>query len=277
MKSIFSYTNYREFLKDFYQDNKIDNPRFSHRHIAVKMGFDSGYFTKIIQGKRNISKKLISKFAVFLNLKVKETRFFEALVLYNQAESLSEKRQYLERLLSFKRTDTAVLDKHQYDLFDKWYYFAIREILAFYPFSGDYKELASLSEPQIRLKDAKKAIQVLEKAGLIVKKTSGIYERVEPVWTTGSDVRSIALVNLHRSMADLGKEAFDRFGRDKRSMSTLTLSISEKEYKAIEKEIETVRQRILIMARSCEKPDRVYQCNFNVFPLSRLPDEKEKS
>lgn len=277
MKSIFSYTNYREFLKDFYQDNKSDNPRFSHRHIAAKMGFDSGYFTKIIQGKRNISKKLISKFAVFLNLKIKESRFFEALVLYNQAKSLSEKRQYLERLLSFKKTDAAVLDKRQYELFDKWYYFAVREILAFYPFDGNYEELASLTEPPIRPKDAKKSISVLEKAGLVRKNAAGIFERVEPVWTTGSDVRSIALVNLHRSMADLGKEAFDRFRRDLRSMSTLTVSVSEHEYKAIEKEIETVRQKILTMARSCEKPDRVYQCNFNVFPLSKLPNAKEKS
>jgi uncharacterized protein (TIGR02147 family) len=276
MKTIFSYTNYREFLRDFYRENKNDDPRFSHRHIAAKMGFDSGYFTKIIQGKRNISKKLISKFAVFLELKVKESRFFEALVLYNQAKSLSEKRQYLERLLSFRKTDAAVLDKRQYELFDRWYYFAIRELLAFYRFSGNYEELASLTEPQIRPKDAKKAIQVLEKAGLIVKNTSGIYERVEPVWTTGSDVRSIALVNLHRSMADLGKDAFDRFDRDKRSMSTLTLSVSEKEYKAIEQEVEAVRKRILALARSCEKPDRVYQCNFNVFPLSRLPEGKGK-
>ena len=276
MKNIFSYTNYREFLKDFYQDNKSDNPRFSHRHIAAKMGFDSGYFTKIIQGKRNISKKMISKFAVFLNLKVKESRFFEALVFYNQAKSLSDKRQYLERLLSFGKIDASVLDKHQYELFDKWYYLAIREILAFYPFDGNYKELASRTEPPIRPKDAKKAISVLEKAGLVRKNAAGIFERVEPVWTTGTDVRSIALVNLHRSMADLGKEAFDRFERDKRSMSTLTLSISEQEYKAIEKEIEAVRQKILTMARSCEKPDRVYQCNFNVFPLSRLPDGKEK-
>jgi uncharacterized protein (TIGR02147 family) len=277
MKTIFSYTNYREFLKDFYENKKRENPRFSHRHIAAKIGFDSGYFTKIIQGKRNISKKMISKFAIFLNLKVKESRFFEALVLYNQAKRLSEKRHYLERLLSFRKTDAAVLDKRQYELFDKWYYFAIREILAFYPFKGNYKELASLTEPPIRPKDAKKAISVLEKADLVRKNAAGIFERVEPVWTTGTDVRSIALVNLHRSMADLGKEAFDRFERDKRSMSTLTLSISEQEYKAIEKEIEAVRQKILTMARSCEKPDRVYQCNFNIFPLSRLPDEKEKS
>jgi uncharacterized protein (TIGR02147 family) len=277
MKSIFTYTSYREFLKDFYEYNKRENPRFSHRHIAAKIGFDSGYFTKIIQGKRNISAGLISKFAGFLNLKIKETEYFEALVLFNQAKSFSEKKRHLERILSFKRADVAVLGSHQYELFDKWYYLAVREILAFYPYNGDSEALAKLTVPAILPKQAKKAIYVLEKAGLIRKNASGIYERVEPVWTTGPEVQSVALINLHRAMADLGKDSFDRFGRDKRSMSTLTLSVSEREYKIIDEELETVRQKFLALARSCEKPDRVYQCNFNVFPLSKLPDAKENS
>jgi uncharacterized protein (TIGR02147 family) len=276
MKSLFDYTDYREYLKDFYESRKKDDPHFSHRYIAAKVGFDSGYFTKIIQGKRNISYKMISKFAQFLNLKIKETEYFESLVLFNQAKSFSEKKRHLEKIMSFKKTDAAILGRHQYELFDKWYYLAIREILAFYPFFGNYGELAHMTVPEIRPKEAKKAIAVLEKAGLIRKGASGVYERVEPVWTTGSDVRSIALVNLHRSMADLGKDAFDRFERENRSMSTLTVSVSEQEYKAFVEEIDAVRQKILAMARSCAKPDRVYQCNFNVFPLSKLPDKKGK-
>jgi uncharacterized protein (TIGR02147 family) len=277
MKSLFNYTDYREFLKDHYESRKKDDPHFSHRYIAAKVGFDSGYFTKIIQGKRNISFKMISKFAQFLNLKMKETEYFESLVLFNQAKSFSEKKRYLEKIMSFKKTDAAVLGRHQYELFDKWYYLAIREILAFYQFRGNYSELAHMTVPEIKPKEAKKAVAVLEKAGLIQRNDSGAYERIEPVWTTGSEVHSVALVNLHRAMADLGKESFDRFGRDKRSMSTLTLSVSEREYKIIEEEIEAVRIKILSLARSCEKPDRVYQCNFNTFPLSRLPDDKGQS
>lgn len=277
MKSLFSYTDYREFLKDYYESRKRDDPHFSHRFIAAKVGFDSGYFTKILQGTRNISPVFISKFAEFLGLRVKETEYFEALVLFNQARSFAEKKRNLEKLLSFRKTDSRLLNKHQYELFDKWYYLAVREILAFYPFSGDFEALAKLTVPVILPKEAKKAISVLEKAGLVRKSESGVYERVEPVWTTGPEVQSVALVNLHRAMADLGKDAFDRFERKTRSMSTLTLSISEREYKLIEAEIAALRHKLLAMAQSCEKPDRVYQCNFNVFPLSKLPDVKEKS
>jgi uncharacterized protein (TIGR02147 family) len=277
MISVFSYTDYRAFLKDFYKARKKDDPHFSHRFIASNVGFDSGYFTKIIQGKRNISSGLIARFAEFLKLKTKESEYFEALVLFNQAGSHSEKKRYLERLMSHRVTDTAELRSHQYELFDKWYYLAVREILAFYPFSGDYAELANLTDPQIRPKEAKKAIAVLERAGLIRKCASGVYERVEPVWTTGTDAQSVALVNLHRAMADLGKDAFDRFEREQRSMSTLTLSISAREYNILVEELEALRSKMLGLARACEKPDRVYQCNFNVFPLSKLPDVKEKS
>jgi uncharacterized protein (TIGR02147 family) len=277
MISVFSYTDYRAFLKDFYEARKKDDPHFSHRFIASHVGFDSGYFTKILQGKRNISNALIARFAEFLKLKAREAEYFEALVLFNQAAGHSEKKRYLERLMSFGATDAAKLRRHQYELFDKWYYLAVREILAFYPFSGDYAKLASLTDPQIRPKEAKKAIAALERAGLIRKCASGVFERVEPVWTTGTDTQSVALVNLHRAMADLGKDAFDRFGRKNRSMSTLTLSISAREYDLLVEELEALRRKMLGLARACEKPDRVYQCNLNVFPLSKLPDAKEKS
>jgi len=276
MNSIYSYTDYRVFLKDRYESCKKDNPHFSHRFIATRVGFDSGYFTKILQGKRNISFGLISRFAEFLKLKAREAEYFEALVLFNQAKGHSDKKRFLERLMSFHKTDVAVLGSHQYALFDKWYYLAVREILAFYSFSGDYAALARLTVPHIKPREARNAIAVLEKAGLIRRTASGVYERVEPVWTTGDEVQSVALVNLHRAMADLGKDSFDRFERKNRSMSTLTLSISAREYDIVVEELEAVRRKMLGLARSCEKPDRVYQCNFNVFPVSKLPDAEEK-
>lgn len=270
MVNIFDYLDYRKFLKDYYQERKKVDSRFSHRFIANKLHFDSGYFSKIIKGERHISLRLVPKFIILLKLGKKEGEFFETLVLFCKAKTHDVKNRYFEILMSFKKTDKNILSAEQYKLFDNWYYPVIREIIAFYTFKGDYKELAKIVQPPIKPSEAKKAIKTLEKLKLIRKKEDDTYERIVQVWSTGEEVKSVALVNMQQAMMDLAKDAFDRYSRNKRDMSTLTLSISEDEYTMISRELGKLRGKLLEAAQKCNNPDRVYQCNFAVFPVSKV-------
>lgn len=270
MVSIFDYLDYRKFLKDYYWERKKADPRFSHRYIARVLEFDSGYFAKIIKGERHISLRFVPKFIKLCKLSQKEADYFEALVLFCKAKTHDEKSRHFENLMSFKVSDKSILTAEQYKLFENWYYLAIREILAFYKFSGDYTELARIVVPTIKPSEAKKAIKTLKKLKLIRKNDNGVYERVAPVWSTGEEVKSVALVNLHKAMMDLAKESFDRFKGNERDMSTLTLSISEEEYKLISRELSRLREKLLDAASKCRNPDRVYQCNFSAFPVSKV-------
>ncbi len=270
MVNIFDYLDYRKFLKDYYQERKKIDSRFSHRFIANKLHFDSGYFSKIIKGERHISLRLVPKFITLLKLGKKEGEFFETMVLFCKAKAHDEKNRHFENLMSFKKTEKNILSAEQYKLFDNWYYPAIREIIAFYPFKGDYKELAKIVQPPIKPSEAKKAIKTLEKLKLIRKKDDGTYKRIVQVWSTGEEVKSVALVNMQQAMMDLAKDAFDRYSRNNRDMSTLTLSISEDEYMMISRELSRLREKLLDAAQKCSNPDRVYQCNFAVFPVSKV-------
>jgi uncharacterized protein (TIGR02147 family) len=270
MVNIFDYLDYRKFLKDYYQERKKEDSRFSHRFIANKLHFDSGYFSKIIKGERHISLRLVPKFITLLKLGKKEEEFFETLVRFCKAKTHDEKNRHFENLMSFKKTEKNILSAEQYKLFDNWYYLAIREIIAFYPFKGDYKELAKIVQPPIKPSEAKKAIKTLEKLKLIRKKEDATYERIVQVWSTGEEVKSVALVNMQQAMMGLAKDAFDRYSRNNRDMSTLTLSISEDEYLMISRELSRLREKLLDAAQKCSNPDRVYQCNFAVFPVSKV-------
>src|SRR4051794_5482246 len=39
MPDLFAYTDYREFLKDYYEEQKAKDPKFSHRYFTMKVGF----------------------------------------------------------------------------------------------------------------------------------------------------------------------------------------------------------------------------------------------
>lgn len=68
-------------------------------------------------------------------------------------------------------------------------------------------------------------------------------------------------------MAELGVEAIERFPKNQRDISTLTVSLSAESLERIKALIKSVRDNILEEAKT--GGDRVYQINFQVFPVSK--------
>jgi uncharacterized protein (TIGR02147 family) len=270
MAEVFDYFNYRKLLKDLYNERKAQNPFFSYRVMGRKVGFTSaGFFSKILQGKANISLKTALEFAKLFKLKKYELHYFEMLVQFNQAKTHDEKKYFFEKLISMKQTKGKNLVPEQYELFSRWYYVVIREILDFYPFYGDYKELSTMVVPAVKEAEAKKAIIVLEKLGLIAKNPDGYYERADAVISTGDEWKSLAIRNFQMETADLAKQAIRNIPNQERDISTLTLSISSKTLESVRERIKQMRRELLELARADAFADRVHHVNIHVFPVSR--------
>jgi uncharacterized protein (TIGR02147 family) len=276
MKSIFDYSDYRAYLADFYQENKAQNPGFSYRFMAQHVGFKSaGHFTKIIQGKANISVSLALRFAEFFKFNKKQTEYFQSLVLYNQAKNHQDKRRYFEKMLTFKNAKIITVNGSQYEFFEKWYYTVVRETLAVVPIKDNFAELAARIVPAITEKEAKKAIDVLERLGFVVRDNDGYYRQANPLLMADRDTASLAVDNFILSNIDLARQSIDRFPKKERKLAATTLTISKTTYDKIVNELFEFRRHILTLAEQDQHPERTYQFNFQVFPVSAAAPAKE--
>jgi uncharacterized protein (TIGR02147 family) len=267
---IFGYSDYRLLLKDLYCERKLLDPKFSYRYIAMHAGFKSaGFFSQVLQGKSNISLRIALSLGKVFKLKGPELEYFENLVHLNQAKNQADRQHFFGRLLSLKQGKPRTLESGQYELFTKWYYLAVHELLSFIRFKDDYKELADTLVPRISVAEAKDAVKVLERLGL-VRRHNGHYERVDAALTTGDAWKSLAITQFQLAALDLAKQSYDSVPGRHRSHSTLTLSLSESEFRRIREDITQMRKKILELARNSPSPDRVYQITFNVYPLSRF-------
>ncbi|MDB5103244.1 MAG: hypothetical protein JWP91_933 [Fibrobacteres bacterium] len=274
MIDLYAYTDYRKYLRDYYEAKRATHKVFTHRHIAQAIGFKStGTFAQILQGKTNISPQTLARFVEFLGLKKDESVYFELLVLFSQSKGHAEKKRYFERIISFPKSNLKQVDATQYAFYEKWYYSVIRELLAFHPFVDDFRELARMLEPPIATSEAQKAIRLLEELKLIRKSESGVYEKSDPVITSGYDTRSLAVNQFIIETLDLAKGALDKLPREERSLSALTLSLPEDGYAIVEEKVKAFRRELLELARGCVDPKRVIQVNFQIFPVTRKPDE----
>ncbi len=273
MVDLFGYTDYRKYLRDYYEAKRASQREFTHRFIAQAIGFKStGTFAQILQGKTNMAPDTVARFIRFLGLKAQEAEYFELLVLFGQAKGHAEKKGYFEKILTFPKSNLKQVDSTQYAFYEKWYYSVIREVLAFHPFKDDYRELARLLEPSISTAEAQKAIKLLEELGLIKRNDQGFYVKTDPVITSGYDTRSLAVNQFIVETLDLAKVALDELPREERSLSALTLSLPEDGYALVEEKVKNFRRELLELARNCSDPKRVIQVNFQIFPVTRKPE-----
>lgn len=273
MINIYSYTCYRNFLSDYYKEQKLVNSSFSYQYFANKAGFKTKTFIpKVINGEKALAKRSTILIAKAMELKKKETDYFEAMVNFNNAININEKEYYFHKLQSLsKQHKSNLFRENQFTYFAQWYYPAIRELVTIINWDNDYKVLANAVYPKITPRQAEKAVKLLVDLGMIKKMPSGRYINLKKVITNGDQVTSLAIQKFQKQTMELGLDTLEKVKKSQRDISTLTISVSEKGFANIKSELKQFREKLINIVNNDESTDRVYQINFQLFPLSKIP------
>jgi uncharacterized protein (TIGR02147 family) len=274
MINIFDYLEYREYLRDYYQEQKRTKPFFSYRFIGNRVGMDSSFVIKVLQSGLHISPKRIESFIKLLNLNAQEAEYFEALVHFCRAKTQRQRAVYFDKLFAISVVKAYSLEAHHYEFFRKWYYSAVWAIINCSPFYGDFAELAGQCLPPITVRDAKRAIRLLERLGLIKKEKDGAFRTTDANLTTGQKWRSPAIEGFQREMLRLASESVERFAKEERDLSTVTLCVDEKIMPEIREHIRQFRSSLVKLVNSHAGSTKVYQLNVQLFPLSGNLEKK---
>jgi uncharacterized protein (TIGR02147 family) len=271
MPDIFAYTDYRAFLRDLLTEKRSKSAAFSLRQISRRAGIRStGFFSWVLQGKRNISERVVLELIKILKLNRPEAEYFSTLVHYNQARTIVERKRYFDDLATFKRKGYKAITPDHYEFYRHWYYAALRELVAITRVTdGNLAQKAKLLSPRLRPSEMKKGLMVLKKLGMIRISKNGVYERVDDVVSTGPQTEAVAVQSYQIACMELAKTAYDRFERRQREMSTVTMSVDSDALGAIMDRLRKAREDIMEIARATATPTRVVQLNMQVFPLSK--------
>ena len=266
---IFGYTDFRKFLGDYYLERKKSDRKFSHRFIQEKVGASSaGWFADVIKGRTNIPGAHVMKLSKLMQHKTSETDYFEAMVLFGQSATLEERTRYFHKMVAFKEVRADMVGMDRLEFYSKWYHGAIREILFFHPFRGDYAELARKLSPPIRQAEARESVALLERLGMVEPNAIGGYKSIDAVLKKDSSFPSVVMANFLKNNMELAIEALDRYSKEERDVSALTVSLSDTAFAQVKEDIRALRNKILAMTEVDVAPNKVYQCNFQFFPLS---------
>ena len=267
---IYEYMDYREYLRNQFDERKRTHACYSYRLFSLKAGFKSPNFLKlVIDGDRNLTKESVYKVVKAFSLNKREAEYFENLVFLNQSKTLEEKNIYLSRVVRYRsKIDSRTMEESELQYYSKWYNPVIRELVTATDFKGDYKKLGMSVIPSISAAEAEKSVELLLKLNFINRNDFGTYKMTSISLTTGPQVRSVAVANYHKEMMKLASESIERVPSCERDISSVTFNLSDVNLKVAIEKIQLLRREIMELAEVENKSPRVTQLNLQLFPLS---------
>lgn len=268
--NIYTYTDYRKYLKDYFEYKKKECSYFSHRYLCNKLGLKSSNFILlVIKGMRNLSDDICTKLIDVFQLKEKEAEYFKHLVLFSHAKNNFEKNNYWKKMISLRpKRKNGYIDEAKFRCYDQWYNLAILELIPLMGNDIDYQKLAKLISPAITAKEAKASVNLLLELDMIKLTENNSYEKNESTIETDTKVNSLAIYNYHKKMSSLATESLSNIKREERNFSSCTLDVSEDGYKMIINMVNEFREKLMDVCATDDKIDRIYQLNFQLFPIT---------
>lgn len=276
MQRIEFYDDFRNYLRDYYAEQKRRFPSFSYRFFCRKAGLSSpSHFIEIIDGKRKLTSKMMDSFIKGLALNENDARYFTTLVNFNQSKNSTEKQQLLLQMRGMKRkVKQALISTDYFEYYSKWYNIIIRELACIIDWNDDFEFLSKSIVPSIKKSEAREAIEFLLNTGFL-KQDNGRYIQSEPAITSGSEVCSMGIRSFNRFMAERAQKAIEEFPTTERDIQSLTVGISKDGFRLIKQEMQEFISRVVRIVDEDKNADQVYNVNVHLFPMSVPQANKE--
>ena len=262
MVNIFEFQNYREYLRAYYNEQKMTKKSFSYRSFSKKANINtSSFLFHVIQGKKNLTKNTIVKISAAIGHIREESEYFENLVFFNQSDTISEKTYYYSRLIEVRHPiDIENVNKDRYEYYSKWYHSVVREVVTFLDFKGNFLLLGKFLVPPISEREAKDSVNLLEKLGFIERDELGLYHQTSNLIVTRPNPTETFIVQKFQlEMLNVAMKAYDNIALQQRMSTSTTFSISDKTFELIKLRAREFQREVMEMARIDNEQNRAYQ------------------
>ena len=275
---IFHYLNYRNYLGDFYQENKERDPSFSYRYLAQRMKASSpNYLKLIIDGDRRLTETYLEPLVQVLELSEAEKTYLRLLVEFDDLEDLQKKDELLEKLRALKPgSQVHELSDQEMNVLEDWSALPLIELITHDLFTGPLDEKIDLMAEKMQMtpSDIRRLLKRLVKAGFLEQDAKHQWKKTHRNQNTKDEIANYYVQRYH--VLNLQQAATKVFQQklSEREYSSRTFRATEETIQELKKKIKAFNSEIieLLDAPRLEGED-VYQLNFQLFRLTKSSKE----
>lgn len=242
--------NFRLLLREEFVRRCHSNPRYSLRAYAKQMKVDQSLLSKLLNGKRQASPKVIE----------------------HVGHCLGWKPSKISTLLQTSSEPFDFIENDHFEVISEWYHFAILELLKTKGCKHDAQWLAgrlSLSSSEIE-----SALERLSRLGYL-RRGRKKWEVLSPnnTWANLA-ATSAAKKNLQRTLSAMSLSALENLEFNQREHASLTVACDAKLLPEIKSKMRQFRLELDKFIASQGQAREVYQLTMAFFPLTQNPEKK---
>ena len=267
MKPIVEYTDFRLYMRDFYEERKRCSA-FSWREFSKVAGFSSPSYMKVVcDGKSKLSRIGVERTGAAMGLSGFEMDYFRAMVVFGQAETEEKKVEAYEKMLAMAKSyKVRVLEGDLFEYYESWRNPVLRELAPIMP-GATPGEMAKMCYPEVSALEVRESLDFLTKSGLL-KKVDGNFVQSETSLRGTTDATRLAMRGMHRIMSKLATPALE-LPKEIRNFSGVTMGLSRESFGKVEKVLDECRRQIIDIAAEEKNIEQVYRVNLQLFPLTK--------
>jgi len=249
----------QQLLQKKFAELQSSNPRYSLRAFSRKVGLNPGALSGILNGKRNVSTKLVQRIAERLLLDPQE-----------RSELFSHFRILRYREQTVGSNEYRVLSAAQFKVVAEWEHFAILSLMRTKDFRSEVEWIADrLGLTQSKARDS---IQRLIDAGMVELSSDGALTRVSPKYRTTDDVANMSLRRSHEQSLELAKRSLEQDAVSERDHTWVMFAMDPKKLSMAKEKIRRFQDELADLVEAGDQTE-VYRLSMQFFPLTKMNTE----
>ncbi len=274
------YMNYRQFLADFYkfkrQASKGALRAYNYAVFSAAANIKSpNYLKMIIEGKRNLSDDMITKFGKALGFNKEQTEEFRLLVQFTQATDPADRNMFLKKLSEHRvgvKLKSGEIDRKSFEKVPNWVAWIIYAMVDQDGVSFDTASLKKLLRGKASEDEIETSLNSMISSGDLRRdEATGELKKARNLTESPEDIPVALVRKLQSQLMYLGLESLYQDQPQDREFGTLTMSLTKAEFEEIKFKLRQMRKAINkdnSIARMKTKGERVYQLNIQLFPVT---------
>ncbi len=279
MLQITAYQNYREFLKDYYLDEKQRKTGFTYAGFSIAAGLGSpNYFKLVVDGEKNLTPQNIVRFSKAINLNDHESDYFEALVHFNQAKNSLEREYYQDKLKRLKnravsKQEERTLEEFEFESASSWLHHAI---LVLTNVKGFRESPTWIRERLFNLATEEEISIILERLqdlGLLIRNEKGVLVQSHRQIRTKSELKRLSAQKFYDGLLARASLSLRITAPDEREFGAYLVGVSDEQIPELKNKVREFLNSLNEWALENPAPTQVFAMSFCGFPLSLSESE----
>lgn len=271
MLNIYDYLDPAEFINDRFQIIRAENPNFSLRAWAMRLGMKShGPLHAILKKQRKIPIKFVPKMISTLKLNKDEAKYFEVLVDLQRAKTPEETDYYKVKLDKLSPVPLRELnDLEAYKYITDPVHLILAEMTQLRQFSESPIWIKQHFRMNLNIRDVEIMMNRLRQLGVIENKGDKIIKPVEHIYTK-FETKSESIQNFHKLCSRMAIEQISEQDIEEKEYNAIAFNIKKKDLPKMKEEIRAFINKLVddYEAKPHEGDD-TYQLNVQLFSLTK--------